>query len=267
VRVSRFSKGPVGALIGVLVGLVAAASLTTGVAGASTTIGAGTSAQTPAVAPAAFTVGTYTAFLNGSMNGTISFASNFTYTSTIEGNDAGSWIDVGKRIVFDVTSGTDASGQCIFVGNVTSKTSIGSAASPGKFSCPGLPVNGTWYVKGSGSGAVHASTGLSAASGSAAAPSVFSIGKYELFVNGAKFSKLTYDNGHSFTLTVGNNGTWETAGNAFGMEITGGAEGNVGCLFVGTLSPTGINSAPRPGPFTGCSGGDTIQGDWSAAKK
>jgi hypothetical protein len=266
VRVRGVIKGSVGTLVGGLVGLVGAASLTTGVAGAGT-FGAGTSALTPAVAPAAFSVGTYTAFLNGSMNGTISFASNFTYTSTIEGNDAGSWVDVGKSIVFDVTSGTDASGKCVFVGSVTSTTTISSATKPGKFSCSGFAVNGTWYVKGSGSGAVHASTGLSGVSGVAASPSAFSTGKYELLINGGKFGKITYNSGHSFTMAVGNSGPWATAGNAFGMEITDGPEANVGCLFVGTLSATGINSSASPGPFTGCSGEDTVLGDWSAKKK
>jgi len=259
------------AFTGAAVGLVGAASLVAGLASAST-IGAGTSARAPAVASAALRVGTYKFIMNGSDQGTISFAADFTYTSTLDGDDAGVWVQAGKSFTFDITSGADISRECVFIGTLTSKTAIGSASSPGRYACPGVGSSGTWYVKSSGAGAVQTSTGVSDTVGSATSASTFATGKYTLFANGSQFGKITYASGHTFSGTVDDDsGSWAAGGNAFGMEITenngGSFPDDVGCLFVGTLSSAGINSSASPGPYTGCGGGTSAVSMWWAKKK
>jgi hypothetical protein len=251
------------------VGVVVAAPLTAGVAGVGT-IGAaaGAGVQSPGVAPAALTLGTYDVFVDGVADGTITFAPDFTYTSTISTNDAGSFIEMGKSITFDVNSGMDSGGQCVFVGNVTSKTTIDSRADPGRYACPGFPSTGTWYVKGSGANAVGALPGVSAVSELASAPSSFSTGKYTFWVNDNNAGKVTYANGHRWSgLVDADNGSFAASGYAFGMLISGGAAGDIGCLFVGTVSSTGINSSADPAPYTGCAGEDVQVGVWWAKKK
>jgi hypothetical protein len=260
-----------GTLAGAALGLIGALSLAAGTAGA-TAVGAGTPTQAPAAAPAGLTVGSYRVFLNGTSDGTISFASNFTYSSEISGDDAGSWIGVGKSIIFDVTSGGDSGFGCVFVGNLTSKTTINSAASPGKYSCPGHPANGTWYVKGTGAGAAKTSTSASAASTSVPTAGDFATGKYTMWavVGGStiNFGKIIYANGHTFSGTTDDDsGSWAVSGTAFGMLISSGSSDDVGCLFVGTLSSTGINSSASPAPYTGCQGDDTVDGTWWAKEK
>jgi hypothetical protein len=257
------------ALTGAAVGVVAAASLATGLAGAGTLgAGAGASAQTPAVAPAALTLGTYNVFVNGGADGTITFAPNFTYTSTIDGNDAGSWVQMGKSITFDINSGFDSGKQCVFAGNLTSKTTVDSRANPATYSCPGYPADGTWFLKGSGAGAVQTSRGDSDTSELASSPSSFSTGKYVFFVNETKFGKITYANDDTWSGTDdGDSGSWDASGNAFGMLISGGNADDIGCLFVGTLSSTGLNSSASPAPYTGCQGKDIQVGIWWAKKK
>jgi hypothetical protein len=269
--VNRLSRGRLATLTGAAIGLIGALSLAAGVAGA-TAIGAGIPTRAPAIAPTGLTVGSYKVFVNGAGDGTISFASNYTYSSGISGDDAGSWIEAGKTIIFDVTSGTDTGSGCVFVGNLTSKTTINSAASPGKYSCPGHPANGTWYVKGAGAAAAQAPSGDSVDSAHAAATSGFATGKYTMWavVEGAtiNFGKVTYANGHTFSGTTDDDsGSWAASGTAFGMLITSGNSDDVGCLFVGTLTSTGINSSAAPAPYTGCNGDDTVDGTWWAKEK
>ena len=264
----RYSRRSAATLAGAALGLFGAMSLATELATADT-IGAGPAVHAPAVAPAVLTLGTYKIFLNGASAGTISFAPDFTYTSTIDGGDAGSWIEMNDSFTLDFTSGVDSGQGCVFAGNVTSTTTIDSAADPGTYACPGLPATGTWYVKGSGSSPAQASSALSVAPGSAVSSSGFSTGRYSFFENDVRIGRVTYAHGHTFTSTVdeSDSGSWAASGKAFGMVITGGAAADAGCLFVGTVSSTGLNSSADPAPYTECDGADTQVGIWWAKKK
>ncbi len=263
---ARFVTRSVGVLAGAMVGLLAGPSFAASGAG-DVTVGARAPAQASGVAPALLTVGTYKVFVNGGAAGTISFASNFTYSSEISGNDAGRWIDAGKSITLDVTAGKDSQKGCVFVGNLTSKTTIDSAASPGRYSCPGS-VNGTWYVKGSGAAGDPAPTGASAASGLASSSSSFATGKYVFWANDTNFGTLTYAGGHTFSgLAEDDTGSWAVSGAAFAMVVTAGDASDLGCLFVGTLTSTGVNSSAGPAPYTGCEGDDVVDGTWWAKAK
>jgi hypothetical protein len=264
---ARFVARTAGVVAGAVIGLVAGSSVAAGLAGAGT-VGAGTPARATAVAPGLLTVGPYKVFLNGVAAGTITFASNFKYSSDMDGHDAGRWIDAGQSITFDVTAGADAGHGCVFVGNLTSKTTIDTAARPGKYSCPGAAVNGTWYVKRSGAGTSRRLTGTSAVPGVAPSAGGFATGKYAFWANNTDFGTVTYANGHTFSGTSDDDGgSWVVSGRAFAMMVSAGGASDLGCLFVGTLTSTGVNSSASPAPYTGCEGDDLVDGTWWAKAK
>ena len=62
--------------------------------------------------------GTYNWFIDGLDRGTITFASNNTYTSTFQG-DSGTWVQAGKTSGLSITGGNDAGGVCVFAGHVS----------------------------------------------------------------------------------------------------------------------------------------------------
>ena len=90
--------------------------------------------------------GTYNWFIDGLDRGTITFASDNTYSSTF-GGDSGTWVQAGRTSGLSVTGGNDAGGVCVFAGHVSnSGKAISFAAKPGDWACPGFHSSGTFYI-------------------------------------------------------------------------------------------------------------------------
>ena len=105
--------------------------------------------QRPKVVRNGLVVGTYNWFFNGSDVGTITFASNNTFTSTTAQSDSGTWVTTGNQIAMAITSssGADDTEGIVFAGKVsTTGTAISSSAHPGNWASPGYGTMGTWYV-------------------------------------------------------------------------------------------------------------------------
>lgn len=79
---------------------------------------------------------------------TLSVSSGGTFTWGIGFGDSGVWTASGKSFAMEITGGSDAPGQCIFVATYSStQHSLGTATKPGTYTCPGNPTTGTWYAK------------------------------------------------------------------------------------------------------------------------
>ncbi len=71
--------------------------------------------------------GTYNWTLDGSVTKKISIASDNTFTSRLNHDDSGTWVQGGSAAAFSITGGTDRSGGCIFVGKVNhTGTAVGT---------------------------------------------------------------------------------------------------------------------------------------------
>ncbi len=92
-------------------------------------------------------LGTYNWFINGTNLGTITYEAGNVWTSNYDSADGGTWLQAGKSLAMDMTTGTDGTGGCIFAGKVNhTGTKISKAAKPGAWICPGYGSSGSWYV-------------------------------------------------------------------------------------------------------------------------
>jgi len=253
---------------GATLSLISIVGFSIGVAGANA-VSSPANPAPPAVQPGASPVGTYTWYFNGSAGGTINLLADYTFTSTDSTNDSGGWVQSGdgKLMALSINGGSDtAQYDCVFVAKMTAAGSLGNAAKPGHYSCPGTG-NGTFYAV-PGSSSARPSARSNAAVGSTASSLSFTPGKYNLFVVGQKLGNLNFTKGNEFTSNIYNDaGSWVTSGNAFAMTITSTSQvapNAAGCVFVGALTSTGLNSTAAPDPYV-C--GETLQGDWWAIKK
>jgi hypothetical protein len=90
--------------------------------------------------------GTYNWFIDGLDRGTITFASDNTYTSTF-GGDSGTWVQAGRTSGLSITGGNDAGGVCVFAGHVSNTgKAISFAAKPGDWACPDFHSSGSFYI-------------------------------------------------------------------------------------------------------------------------
>ncbi len=96
--------------------------------------------------------GTYRWTVNGGILGgkphrQITLAKNSTYTSTLSGNDSGTWVQGGSAVALSIHGGNDGDEGCLFVGkgNKTG-TAIGTTAKPGHRVCPGYEESGTFVT-------------------------------------------------------------------------------------------------------------------------
>ena len=85
---------------------------------------------------------------DGYYSGIMSIASNNTYTSTLSGNDTGTWVQSGSAASFTITGGVDSGIGCLEVGKVNQTgTAVGTTAKPGNWACPGTGTNGYFILK------------------------------------------------------------------------------------------------------------------------
>jgi hypothetical protein len=85
---------------------------------------------------------------DGYYSGIMTVATNNTYTSTLSGNDSGTWVQSGSAFAFSITGGFDSSFLCVEVGKVNhTGTAVGTATKPGNWACPGSGATGTFVLK------------------------------------------------------------------------------------------------------------------------
>lgn len=87
--------------------------------------------------------GTYKWTEDGYYSGKMSIASGNTYTSTLSGNDSGSYVQDGSAFAFNISGGVDSGIGCLEVGKVN-KT--GTAVNPGNWACPGTGTSGYFVL-------------------------------------------------------------------------------------------------------------------------
>jgi hypothetical protein len=187
--------------------------------------------------------GTYKLFIDGMRAATITFASDNTWTSPIDGGDSGTWAQAGKTFGMVITGGSDAAGGCIFAGHVDmSGTGISFADKPGQFTCTDLGVSGTFFVTPRGGPVTPAVNGAFTHSGvrpltaGAVVP-----GTYKWTLDSSVTRNISIASNNTFTSRLNRNdsGIWAQGGSAFTFSITGGTDGGGGCLFVGKINTTG----------------------------
>jgi hypothetical protein len=213
-------------------------------------------AASPGAAP--INPGTYELFLNGNDSGMITFGGGHTF-STVEGSDSGFWMQAGETIGLKITSGNDADSGCVFAGHVNATgTGISNAAKPGNWICPLFHLGsfgGTFFVEPVAAGPTPPAHGDALSAGPATAGTVRH-GTYNWTVTGGfpggkanRHITLATKNTFSSTLTHNDSGTWVQGGSAVALSITGGADGDAGCLFVGkgNHAGTAVGTMAKPG--------------------
>jgi hypothetical protein len=87
--------------------------------------------------------GKYKWVLDGDYPGVMKVATTNTYTSTLSGNDSGTWEQSGSAASFSILGGNDGAGGCLMVGKVNhTGTAVGTSANPGNWVCPGYGSEG-----------------------------------------------------------------------------------------------------------------------------
>ena len=195
--------------------------------------------------------GTYNWFIDGLDRGTITFASNNTYTSTF-GDDSGTWVQAGRTAGLSITGGNDAGGVCVFAGHVSNTgKAISYAAKPGDWACPGYGSSGTFYItKGAPAAGEH--TGALARAGVRPRTAGHIVpGTYTWTIEG-DFSgsmSIASNNTYTITMSVDDSGTWAQGGSAFAFSISEGTDEQGRCLEVGKVNTTGtaVGTTAKPG--------------------
>jgi hypothetical protein len=194
--------------------------------------------------------GTYKLFIDGTKAAAITFASDNTFTSPIDGGDSGTWDQAGKTFGMVITAGSDAAGGCVFAGHVdNSGTGISFADKPGQFACPRLGVAGTFFVTprlGPATPAVNGAFTRSSVRPMTAGAVV--PGTYKWTLDGSVTKNISIASNNTFTsrLNRDDSGVWAQGGSAFAFSITGGTDGGGGCLFVGKINTTGTAVGATP---------------------
>jgi hypothetical protein len=254
------------ATAGATVCLAGVIGLGTGLAGAAPTddvLQHSASAVEPNAVP--FLPGTYEWYISGSAAGTITIASNNTFTAQI-GGDSGSWVQAGETFGMVITGGGDAGAGCTFAGHAITSTMVSYAAKPGHWACPGYGSTGTFYIGPlpAVSASANQTHGDPFAVRGALPMTAGKIlaGKYKWSLDsGALLGSMTLAAGNTYTSTLDGNdsGTWEQSGSAATFSILGGTDGGAGCLFVGKVNHTGtaVGTSTKPGNWVcpGISGG------------
>jgi hypothetical protein len=199
-----------------------------------------------------FNPGTYEWYVDGEADGTITIASNNTFTADI-GGDSGSWVQAGETFGLYITGGGDAGAACVFAGHAITSTEVSYAAKPGHWVCPGL-TSGTFYIAPVPPGSsprhvVHDPFAQRSVQPMAAGKLV--LGHYNWLLDGDYPGVMTTKSDHTYTSTLSTNdsGTWIQSGSAATYSISGGADGSGGCVFVGKVNHTGtaVGTSAKPG--------------------
>lgn len=93
----------------------------------------------------------------------------------------------------------------------------------------------------------------SAAAGAHGAASVSShakspLGSYEEHSSNGGVGQLNVLSNHHFSTNFQDSGSWVSLGTAVAFRVDASAEGDGGCVFLGTVTKKGINSAAKQGP-------------------
>jgi len=184
----------------------------------------------------------------------------------VDFNDGGTWAQVGNVIALGVYSGSDIG--CVLVG-VVNATGISGKGHPGNFSCGTSTVFPLYAVrlppKGGGATASPAGGSLRAALGRSARPAATPIdptGSYTASRSGAPTRFVVASDHNASWPDLGESGTWaELNGLAAFLVIS--FTTNRGCLSLGRVHATAINSAKQPGP-TVCPG--AVESTWFARR-
>ncbi len=201
--------------------------------------------------------------VNGSLAGTITFASSNTWSSSFDG-DTGEWVQGGKAFTMDTTGGSDGGFGCLFAAKVGAG---GTSVDGGKFDCSISGATGTWSAVPAGGAPAAASHGNPFARSAGAAVSPLTslvLGTYNWFIGGSNLGTITYEAGNVWTTDDdADGGTWLQAGKGLAMDMTAGEDGTGGCIFAGKVGHTGttISSAAKPGAWI-CPGYDDSYGTW-----
>ncbi len=195
--------------------------------------------------------GTYNWFIDGVDGGTITFASNNTYTSTF-GGDSGTWVQAGRTAGLSITGGNDAGGVCVFAGHVSNTgKAISYAAKPGDWACPGYGSSGTFYITKGAPGAAEHTSALAHAGVRPRTAGHIVPGTYTWTEN-AGFSgsmSIASNNTYTITMSVDDSGGWAQGGSAFAFSISEGTDQQGRCLEVGKVNTTGtaVGTTAKPG--------------------
>jgi hypothetical protein len=199
--------------------------------------------------------GTYEWYVNGSAAGTITIASDNTFTSTVFGtNDSGTWVQAAEPFGLFIAGGSDAGAGCVFAGHVLASNEVSYAAKPGHWACPGYSSTGTFYI-----GPVPPGASATQSHGNAfalrgvvpmAAGKILA-GRYKWTEDGDYSGVMTIATNNTYTSTLSGDdtGTWIQSGSAASFTITGGLDSGIGCLEVGKVNHTGtaVGTSAKPG--------------------
>jgi hypothetical protein len=196
--------------------------------------------------------GTYHWFIDGVDGGIITFASNNTYTSTLDGGDSGTWVQAGETAGLSITGGNDVDGVCVFAGHVIHNgKAMSFAAKPGDWSCPGVGSSGTFYIKKGGAAAGGYSAALAHAVVRPRTAGHIVPGTYTWTSTGGVSGSMSIASGNTYaiTMSVYDSGTWAQGGSAFAFSISDGTDEQGGCLEVGKVDTTGtsVGTTAKPG--------------------
>jgi hypothetical protein len=223
-----------------LAGVVGVSTGLAGAAPAGDVLQHSTSAIQESAVP--FNPGTYELYIDGGADGTITIASNNTFTAQV-GSDSGTWVQAGETFGLFITGGADASAACVFAGHAITSTMVSYAANPGHWTCPGFS-NGTFYIAPVPPGAspkhvVHDPFTRSGVQPMAAGKVL--AGKYKWTEDGyySGIMSVASNNTYTSTLSGDDAGTWVQSGSAASFTISSGFDSGIGCLEVGKVNHTG----------------------------
>jgi hypothetical protein len=246
-----------------LAGVVGAGTGLAGAAPSGDVLQHSTGAVEPNAVP--FSPGTYEWYVNGNPDGTITIASNNTFTSTVA-SDSGTWVQAGETFGLFITGGSDGGAGCTFAGHAVTSTMVSYAAKPGHWACPGYVSTGTFYIapvpsSGVNTAQVHGSP-FTAHSVAPMSAGKLLAGRYKWTEDGYYSGIMSIASHNTYTSTLSGNdaGTWVQSGSAASFSITSGVDSGIGCLEVGKVNHTGtaVGTSAKPGlwacPGTGTTG-------------
>jgi hypothetical protein len=261
-------KRAVFAGVGVALCLGSIGAIGVGAAGASTKGGPLGRTAAPRVYAGGITAGTYDWVVNDEVYGTITFESGDSWTTDFNDADGGYYVEAGKSVSTEMTTGGDADSGCIFAGKASKAgTSIGTTAKPGEFVCSN-GRSGTWEVVPEGSvprRSVNSHGNVFRQSTAASrVPDTIVPKKYPWFINGEKAGKITFSSANTFTSTLPSDdaGYWVEAGSAITLDITSGTDTGQSCLFAGKVSTAGTSIGTSTSPGTWICPGYGSSGTW-----
>jgi hypothetical protein len=210
--------------------------------------------------------------VNSASIGTITFESGDVWTSTDPESDGGYYVQAGKSVSLEMTTGGDGTGGCIFAGKASKAgTSIGTDTKPGQWICPGYSTSGSWEVEPEASSVNRHGDSFKHSADASRVLNTITPGtyKWKLTNSGDKSKGLTITfsagNTYTSTLSTDDSGSWVEAGKAITFDITAGGDTGQDCLFAGKVSASGTSIGTTANPGTWVCPGYGTSGTWTAS--